>query len=141
VRARILLAVAAAGLCLVGSAAYAQDPPSTDPLNPGPNPAATETPTDPGGTQEDQDKTDDPSEMAPSPTTDARPARMGDGRGPGRYGPRGRMRQPPPSRAAEFEIENGVFKFRVKCAENDSTEACAEVASRLLSQTLGGGPR
>ncbi|MBE7186360.1 MAG: hypothetical protein INR68_18365, partial [Methylobacterium mesophilicum] len=41
------------------------------------------------------------------------------------------------SKAADFSIENGSLKFRVRCAEDEPMQACADIASRLLGEVTG----
>lgn len=41
---------------------------------------------------------------------------------------------PPPSRAAHIVLERGDARLDVKCADDDSTKACADVALQMLDR-------
>ncbi|MBO1073948.1 hypothetical protein [Roseomonas marmotae] len=60
------------------------------------------------------------------------------GRGPGMMGMRGPHGQrgfgPPPSDAASFSIRHGDTSLRVRCAEDESMQACVNAASALLDK-------
>ena len=57
-------------------------------------------------------------------------------RGPGHHGPRGDGPPPPPpaEKAAHFRIERGPLSIDVKCAEADTTQACAAIALQLIDK-------
>ncbi|PZR15255.1 MAG: hypothetical protein DI532_07770 [Azospirillum brasilense] len=66
--------------------------------------------------------------------------------GPGRHhGWRGgppmmRPMGPPPSRAASFAIERNGTEMRIRCAENESTQACVAAASTLIDKFNAANP-
>ncbi|UPG72621.1 hypothetical protein MVG78_19480 [Roseomonas gilardii subsp. gilardii] len=65
--------------------------------------------------------------------------------GPGRHGWRGgppmmRPMGPPPSRAASFMIERNGTEMRIRCAENESTQACVAAASTLIDKFNAANP-
>jgi hypothetical protein len=41
---------------------------------------------------------------------------------------------PPPSRAARFRIERGDLKLDVRCAEEETMRACADIVLQLLDK-------
>ena len=127
-----LLLVCAMSLCL-GVAAYAQTAaPDAPPPAPGAPKDEMRMPPPPPGEDAMSDD-DDAAEMAPPAGPRGHgPDRMGP-RGP-RHGPRGMMPPPPPSKAADFRIENGPFKFQVKCAEDEPMQACADIAIKMLAE-------
>lgn len=55
--------------------------------------------------------------------------------GPDGEGPRGHMPPPPPPRGAHIKVENGGTKVDVRCAEADTTEACANIVMKLLDKS------
>ncbi len=55
---------------------------------------------------------------------------------------------PPPSKAAHFRVEQGDNGIDVKCADDEPTRACADIAMQFLdrlgitqSRTTGSAPR
>jgi hypothetical protein len=54
--------------------------------------------------------------------------------GPDGDGPRGHMPPPPPPRGAHIKVENGDTKIDLRCAEADTTEACADIVMKLLDK-------
>uniref|UniRef100_UPI0005BBF14B hypothetical protein n=1 Tax=Methylobacterium sp. B1 TaxID=91459 RepID=UPI0005BBF14B len=99
---------AGAAALLCGTAAFAQAPPPP-PGGPRPGPEAGAPPP-------------------PPPPGDPR-------RGPGPDGPPPPPPPPPqPSRAAHIVLERGDARLDVKCADDDSTKACADVALQMLDR-------
>lgn len=47
---------------------------------------------------------------------------------------------PPPSRAASFAIERNGTEMRIRCAENESTQACVAAASTLIDKFNAANP-
>lgn len=47
---------------------------------------------------------------------------------------------PPPSRAASFMIERNGTEMRIRCAENESTQACVAAASTLIDKFNAANP-
>ncbi len=101
------LLLAAAGLALLIPAALAQTAPA-----PGAPPAAGQ-PGPMGGPG-----------MPPPPP--------GGPRGPG--GPGMMPPPPPPSRAAHFHLQRGDALVDVKCADDDTTKACADTVNAMLDK-------
>lgn len=55
--------------------------------------------------------------------------------GPGGPGPHGPP-PPPPSKAAHFRLERGPTRIDVKCADDDTTAACADVTLKLMDKLM-----
>ncbi|MFC0407410.1 hypothetical protein [Roseomonas elaeocarpi] len=126
----LLAGAVAAGTALAQTPPAAPVPPATAPATPPAPPPATptEAPRPPGG----------PGVWGHGPVMGG-PGMPGAGmQGPGMpgfHGPGGPHRWgPPPSRAASFRLERGDTEFRVRCAENESTEACVNAAATLLDR-------
>ncbi|MCJ2048891.1 hypothetical protein [Methylobacterium sp. J-070] len=83
--------------------------------------ALAQTPPPPGGPRPGP-------EAGPPPP----PPPGGPRRGPGPDGPP--PPPPPPSRAAHFVLERGDARIDVKCADEDSTKACADITLQLLDR-------
>jgi len=127
---RTLLSLGAGLLLVATGAGLAQTPPAA-PVPPAAAPPAAAVATPP---------------EAPAPRPPGGPGVWGHGPGmagagmpgpgmPGFRGPGGpRHWGPPPSRAANFRLDRGDTEFRVRCAENESTEACVTAAATLLDR-------
>lgn len=109
------LALAGAAALLLGTAAIAQTPPPGGPL-PGPE-AGAPPPPPPGGPR-----------RGPGPDGAPPPPPGGPQRGPGPDGP------PPPPKGAHFRLERGDARIDVKCADEDSMKACADITLQLLDK-------
>ena len=48
---------------------------------------------------------------------------------------------PPPSRAASFHIERGDTEVHIRCAENETMQACVAAASSLLDKVAAAPAR
>ena len=108
------LALAGAAALLLGTAAIAQTPP---PGGPRPGPEAGAPPPPPGGPRRGPGQ-----DGAPPPPPG------GPQRGPGPDGP------PPPPKGAHFRLERGDARIDVKCADEDSMKACADITLQLLDK-------
>ena len=74
-----------------------------------------------------------PAPVPPPPAQAQAEAPRPDGmRGPGMHGRR--HFGPPPSRAASFHIERGDTEVHIRCAENETMQACVAAASSLLDK-------
>jgi hypothetical protein len=100
-----LIALAGVAALLSGTAALAQTPPPP-PGGPRPGPEAGAPPP-------------------PPPPGDPR-------RGPGPDGPP--PPPPPPSKGAHIILERGESRLDVKCADDDSTKACADITLQMLDR-------
>ncbi len=56
--------------------------------------------------------------------------RMMDGRGPA--GPDGHRPPPPPPRGAHIDLQRGDLRVNVKCADDEPTKVCADIAMQML---------
>lgn len=102
-------------LALLTGSALAQTPPSTPPVAPeGSARAAAPAPLPPPG---------------PDPMADTGAAPP-----PPPAGPEGRRPPPPPSRAAHFRLERGDAALDVKCGEDETMKACADIALQMLDK-------
>lgn len=99
-----IIALAGVAALLSGTVALAQTPPPP-PGGPRPGPEAGAPPP-------------------PPPPGDPRRAR----------GPDGPPPPPPPSRAAHIVLERGDARVDVKCADDDTTKACADVSLQMLDR-------
>lgn len=102
-----LIALAGAAALLCGTAAFAQAPPPP-PGGPRPGPEVGAPPPPPPGDPRRGPGPDGPPPPPPPP--------------------------PPPSRAAHIVLERGDARLDVKCADDDSTKACADVALQMLDR-------
>ena len=109
------LTLAGAAALLLGTAAIAQTPP---PGGPRPGPEAGAPPPPPGGPR-----------RGPGPDGAPPPPPGGPQRGPGPDGP-----PPPPPKGAHFRLERGDARIDVKCADEDSMKACADITLQLLDK-------
>ena len=100
-----IIALAGVAALLSGTVAFAQAPPPP-PGGPRPGPEAGAPPPPPG----------DPR------------------RGPGPDGPPPPPPPPPPSRAAHIVLQRGDARVDVKCADDDTTKACADVTLQMLEK-------
>ncbi|GGD90171.1 hypothetical protein GCM10011390_06190 [Aureimonas endophytica] len=135
-----LLLASAMSLCLFGGAALAQSqtpPPPPAPPAAAPKDDARMAAPDAGdddqmGPAGDEDMADMPPPPPPGGPRDHGPGPKGPRHG---MGPRGMMPPPPPpSKAAHFRIQNGPFRFDVKCADDEPMQACADIAAKMLDQ-------
>ncbi|MGU3385563.1 hypothetical protein [Methylobacterium sp. D53M] len=99
-----IIALAGVAALLSGTVAFAQAPPPPGGPRPGPEAGAP-----------------------PPPPGDPR-------RGPGPDGPPPPPPPPPPSRAAHIVLERGDARVDVKCADDDTTKACADVTLQMLEK-------
>ncbi|CAA2158688.1 hypothetical protein MBRA_03948 [Methylobacterium brachiatum] len=111
------LALAGAAALLLGTAAIAQTPP---PGGPRPGPEAGAPPPPPRAVP------------GAVPVRTGRPAAPGGPqRGPGPDGP---PPPPPPPKGAHFRLERGDTRIDVKCADEDSMKACADITLQLVDK-------
>lgn len=114
---------------LLATAAFAQPPQS---------PSGGSRPTPPGASSSPQPGGPTTTGQAPQPSAG----------GPrGEVPPRGEG-PPPPSKAAHFRVEHGDDAVDVKCADDEPTRACADIAMQLLdrlgitqARTTGSAPQ
>lgn len=115
-----------AGMLLLGTSGLAVAQTATPP-GPPPGAAATPPPPPPGGPA---------GGPGGGPGGPGRPGMGGPGMGgPGMGGPEMMMRpHRPPSRAASFELERGETSISVRCAENETMQACVAAATAMLDK-------
>ncbi|MCJ2087034.1 hypothetical protein MKK88_13695 [Methylobacterium sp. E-005] len=118
-----IIALAGVAALLSGTVAFAQTPPPPGGPRPGPE-AGAPPPPPPGGPR-----------RGPGADTPPPPPPGGPQRGPD--GP------PPPPKGAHFIIERGDARIDVKCADDDTTKACADITLQMLDKlaTLKPEPR
>jgi hypothetical protein len=114
-----IIALAGVAALLSGTAAFAQAPPPGGP-RPGPEAGAPPPPPPPGGVRRGAG----PDGPPPPPPGDPR-------RGPDEPPP---PPPPPPARGAHIVLERGDARVDVKCADDDTTRACADVALQLVDK-------
>jgi hypothetical protein len=113
-----IIALAGVAALLSGTVAFAQTPPPGDP-RPGPESGAPPPPPPPGGPRRG------PGADGPPPPPGG-PQRDAGGRPP--------PPPPPPPKGAHFIIERGDARLDVKCADDDTTKACADITLQLLDK-------
>ena len=117
-----------AGVAVAGAGAFAQSPPGGFPGGPG-GPMGG-----PGG---------GPGMGGPGGPGMGGPVMGGPGMRPGSFGPGPGMRpmMPPPTRSAVFSFNRGDTRVMIKCADNESTQACVDAAGTLIDKLAASSQR